>query len=521
MKGEASQWFKDLPSDYWAKGEIDFLISEEIIAGYHDGTFRPADSLTRIQVAIMIDRAMDFPVKERPDPRLQDIKAGSKYYSIITTLLDEGVFYDIVRPEGYFYPNAPVTRDEMASILVRTFDLTGTTAIDYSDVEQDQWAYRYIQKLVANGVTAGTTENTFSPEQPLNRVQFAAFLARTLDERFRLPQSLPKPAVEINDYFHDQDEINQKWQQYKPTYEGHPYEINPIVKSPFSPGKLNDDFINDGVKMTNFVRYLSGLPTVVEDSSLNELSQYGAVVTAANGFLSHHPEKPMNMDENFFHKGYQSTSSSNLFQFYEGSPMWFFKKRNMEISSPLAFTVAGYMSDSDMSNIDRVGHRRWILSQYMGKVGFGMAASESGIFSAMQVFDKSRVEGLNEWDYTSWPAKGYFPYQFLHKTDAWSVQLNRYHFKTPNPSDVKVHLIRLNDEKEWNLDMSHNTVTEEDNYFNVENQNFGYSTAIIFRPGEVDTYENSTYKITITGLQRLDGQPATIQYTTYFFEMKE
>ena len=136
------------------------------------------------------------------------------------------------------------------------------------------------------------------------------------------------------------------------------------------PGKLNQAYVQDGVNMANFVRYLAGLnDDLVQDAALNEQAQYGAVLLAASNQFTHTPTKPADMDNAFFEIGEKSTSSSNLFL-------------GLTSTSDM---VLGYMSDSDASNIDRVGHRRWILNPPLKKVGFGYANR----YSPMQVFDQS------------------------------------------------------------------------------------------------------------------------------------
>lgn len=311
---------------------------------------------------------------------------------------------------------------------------------------------------------------------------------------------------------HTISEIKQKWKQYEPTFQGDPYVVKPNVTPPYSIGKLNNELINDGIKMVNFVRYLAGLPDdITSDKSLNELSQYGAVLLAANGYLDHYPPKPKSMSDAFFNLGYKSTSSSNLamMRYYDGLNI-----------SYLADSVGLYMSDSDTSNIDRVGHRRWVLNPYMQKIGFGLASDGIYCYSPMYVLDSSRSDNVNfNWDYTSWPSKGYFPDQFFDSLDAWSIHLNPDLYSEPILDNIKVTLIRLNDNKQWTFTKLNNTVTSSDDYLNVNSDNYGNSYAIIFRPSGVNSYENSTYKVIVSGVQKENGEKVKIEFITQFFDL--
>lgn len=66
----------------------------------------------------------------------------------------------------------------------------------------------------------------------------------------------------------------------------------------------------------------------------------------------------------------------------------------------------GYMEDGDASNIDRIGHRLWILSPALQQVGFGYANR----FTAMRVIadEMYRTPQMN-YDAITWPAKQAMP----------------------------------------------------------------------------------------------------------------
>lgn len=188
----AAAGFRDIPQNYWAEEEIQYLISQKIINGYSDGTFRPNDKLSRIQVALMVQRAKGYSETNRPNPNLTDIKPGNKYYSLVATLMDEGLFSHLVKNRT-FDPGKTVTRAEMASILAKAYNLSGVSTKQFYDVPSNHWAYKFVQALAANDITYGTSEATFSPNQEVNRVQFSAFLARTLNEDLR-DNSMTNPA---------------------------------------------------------------------------------------------------------------------------------------------------------------------------------------------------------------------------------------------------------------------------------------------------------------------------------------
>ena len=58
-KEDKGMKFKDVPETHWAAKAIEELSDKGIINGYEDGSFKPEQSVTRAEVAVMISRAME------------------------------------------------------------------------------------------------------------------------------------------------------------------------------------------------------------------------------------------------------------------------------------------------------------------------------------------------------------------------------------------------------------------------------------------------------------------------------
>ncbi|PAQ13252.1 hypothetical protein CD798_15975 [Bacillaceae bacterium SAOS 7] len=300
------------------------------------------------------------------------------------------------------------------------------------------------------------------------------------------------------------EEILKKWEQYETTFEGDPYIEEPSILLPYKTGKLHPQFIEDGVKMANFMRYLAGLPDdLEEDQLLNENAQYGAVLLAKNDRLSHYPPKPEDMSEEFYQLGYQATRSSNL----------------SSSRSTLEETVISYMQDFGDSNLESVGHRRWILNPQLKKIGFGYYNQ----YSAMKVFDRSREERI-DYDYIPWPSEGYFPSELFlaqyynYGSNPWNVTLNPDKYDNTRIEDIKVELRNQNNKTE------HWVFTHEDyaygssKFLKVDQRGYGVPYSIIFRPDQVEEYKKGhTYSVHITGLFTVSGEPDEISYEVSFF----
>jgi hypothetical protein len=263
------------------------------------------------------------------------------------------------------------------------------------------------------------------------------------------------PSEAAGDFETRKQEIIARYEYAKPAYSGGVYDEAPSARSPYSIGRVNDGYLADGLKMFNFYRFLAGLSDdVVIDDSLTNRAQHGAVLLEASGVFSHEPPKPADMDDAFYNEGLASTTSSNI-SFYSSVP------GTPKIDSALL----GQMSDVDASNVDRIGHRRWILSYQLKKTAFGAAHSGKSWYFTVQVLDDGRYE-TNYPDYTLWPNESAFPQNFFNRNAPWSIQLNSFIYAEPTPQEVTVTLNRRRDSRTWIFSAS--DTDKSGKYFNIE-----------------------------------------------------
>ncbi|SER70472.1 Copper amine oxidase N-terminal domain-containing protein [Gracilibacillus ureilyticus] len=292
-------------------------------------------------------------------------------------------------------------------------------------------------------------------------------------------------------------EIKKMWEDIENANISQTHETLPIISYPYQLGTVDKSLLNQALQGTNFVRRLAGLPgDVILDPGLNDLAQHGALLLAASGDFSHTPQKPEDMSKEFYHRGYQSTSTSNIS--YGRNNLW-------------ANIIDGYMPDTG-HNMESVGHRRWILNPPLKKTGFGLADSNG----TMQVFDQSRQDAVN-YNYIAWPVAN-FPAEVFKGDHPWSVSLNPDKYSLPKEEEVQVTITRQSDNKQWILDHQYNHVSSTNKYFNVNNERYGINNAIIFRPSGISIYDGK-YLIEITGIKDIQGEPVTIEYAVDFFSM--
>lgn len=85
-------------------------------------------------------------------------------------------------PNGMFKPSTNISRAEMATMVVKGFNLNAcdTSKNLFSDVPQSHWASKNIASAVENGIMAGYPNNTFKPNQPLTRAEAFSIVAKNI-----------------------------------------------------------------------------------------------------------------------------------------------------------------------------------------------------------------------------------------------------------------------------------------------------------------------------------------------------
>jgi hypothetical protein len=82
---------------------------------------------------------------------------------------------------GRFAPDRPITREQMCALLARVLALptaAGTASPPYRDVPTSRWSAQAIAALSGRGVVDGFDDGTFRPQAPVTRAQMAALLVR-------------------------------------------------------------------------------------------------------------------------------------------------------------------------------------------------------------------------------------------------------------------------------------------------------------------------------------------------------
>ena len=176
--------FDDVPSSHWASPFIEALASAGITAGCGGGNYCPGAPVTRSQMAVFLERGMNGSGYSPPAASgtvFSDVGAGDFAASFIEKLAADGITAGC--GNNNYCPNAEVTRDQMAVFLLRakhgsTYSPPTASGV-FGDVATNHWAAPWIEQLAAEGTTAGCGGGNYCPGNEVTRDQMAVFLVRT------------------------------------------------------------------------------------------------------------------------------------------------------------------------------------------------------------------------------------------------------------------------------------------------------------------------------------------------------
>ncbi|MFB4160982.1 S-layer homology domain-containing protein [Geomicrobium sp. JSM 1781026] len=178
------QRFSDVAPTHHAYETIQRAADRGIVNGYSDGTYRPSEQLIRGQAARMIANAIDLDTPPVTSTPFEDLSAESVYADVAVAMHAEGII--IGRHGGtQFDAGTVISREQMASILVRAFDLEPIPGADtnFTDLDDAYEAHlENIEILAHHGITS-VESGLFRPKQAVDRTQMAVFLDRAMDVR--------------------------------------------------------------------------------------------------------------------------------------------------------------------------------------------------------------------------------------------------------------------------------------------------------------------------------------------------
>ncbi len=169
--------FADVKSDDYFYDAVKWAVANKVTEGTGKDTFSPDMSCTRAQMVTFLWRAAGSPEAGDTKNTFSDVDPDAYYYDAVLWAVRNGITKGV--SADMFSPESIVNRGQTIAFLYRA---AGTPTVDNDSVFNDVEAGAYYAGAVAwavhNGITSGTGNGAFSPDEDCTRGQIVTLLYR-------------------------------------------------------------------------------------------------------------------------------------------------------------------------------------------------------------------------------------------------------------------------------------------------------------------------------------------------------
>lgn len=168
--------FVDVPSDAFYANAVKWAVENEITTGVGNNRFDPNGQCTRGQVVTFLWRAAGKPTVSA-NVSFSDVSSDAFYYEAVKWAVANGITDGV--GGNRFAPNDTCTRGQVVTFLHRAANTpTASTVSSFTDVPATAFYYNSVNWVVGKGITNGTGNGRFSPNDTCTRAQVVTFLYR-------------------------------------------------------------------------------------------------------------------------------------------------------------------------------------------------------------------------------------------------------------------------------------------------------------------------------------------------------
>ena len=174
-------FFVDVKSGDYYYDAVLWAAKNGITSGTDAVHFSPEQPCTRAQIVTFLWRAAGSPEPKGAASGMSDVASGSYYEKAVAWAIENGITTGTTT--STFSPDATCTRAQSVTFLYRALKGTAPTTVNgFTDVAADAFYADAVAWAVESGVTNGTTDSTFSPNNDCTRAQIVTFLYRAYNK---------------------------------------------------------------------------------------------------------------------------------------------------------------------------------------------------------------------------------------------------------------------------------------------------------------------------------------------------
>ena len=177
----AGSCFMDVAEESYYYDAVNWAAANGITSGTSATTFSPNNPCTRAQMATFLWHAAGAPEPKGNSNPFTDVTADAYYAKAVQWAVEQGITAGTSATT--FSPNGACTRAQMATFIYRCEQangggFAGAWMFLLPFTDAPEWAYEPIAWCYKEGITSGTSATTFGPDDPCTRAQMVTFLYR-------------------------------------------------------------------------------------------------------------------------------------------------------------------------------------------------------------------------------------------------------------------------------------------------------------------------------------------------------
>ena len=176
LNGIKGASFLDVQPDVYYYDAVEWAMDQNITAGTTASTFSPNDTCTQAQIITFLYRAVGSPTVIGRNVYTNSAVTSKQYYYQAMLWAYQN---DIVT-DADLNPNNDCTRSDVVTYLWRLAGKPSAGSSTFSDVPASADYAQAVAWAVQQGITAGTSKTTFSPNVTCTRGQIVTFLYRNM-----------------------------------------------------------------------------------------------------------------------------------------------------------------------------------------------------------------------------------------------------------------------------------------------------------------------------------------------------
>lgn len=167
--------FRDVEAEHWAYRMLKEMAAHHLVEGVSADEFEPSRPVTRAEFTALLVRALGLEAEQKSG--FKDVKSSDWFAKDIAAAFEAGLVNGF--DDATFAPDRPITREEMAVLLVRAYVMQqGNPAMgsapEFSDLEEaGEWARQSLGTALSVGLLSGRGDNRFVPQGTTLRTESA------------------------------------------------------------------------------------------------------------------------------------------------------------------------------------------------------------------------------------------------------------------------------------------------------------------------------------------------------------